>query len=188
MNETTQNAITEAPVAVSESEQQARAQMESIIEMVAGLDRETAAQAYAAGLSEERARQLLTERGWEDTGEMSVDELHELIAEHTADGTIDPDDFEFDEDEARQAIEDDALEILMRSDWKSYQDDWEAGEYMILLSTGGPACRIVGELRNGQPHTARLEHQDWFTPWTELIDGVDHQALLTYARVFYYGE
>ena len=60
------------------------------------------------------------------------------------------------EDSARQVINEDALsaEIV-----KSYE---------ILLCTGGPAARIVGELNeDGEPTTARLEHQDWGTPWTE---------------------
>ncbi len=66
-------------------------------------------------------------------------------------------------------------------------------EYTILLCTGGPAVRIIGELdQYGEPETARLEHQDWGTPWTEYY--ADHMprddqetALLTYARQFYYG-
>ena len=42
-------------------------------------------------------------------------------------------------------------------------------EFEILLCTGGPACRIVGDLDEScQPSSARIEHQDWGTPWTEL--------------------
>src|SRR5690606_3875422 len=45
-------------------------------------------------------------------------------------------------------------------------DGVPAGEYEILLSTGGPAVRIVGRLNVwGEPETtAVLQYQDWFAP------------------------
>jgi len=95
-----------------------------------------------------------------------------------------------DEDEARQAIEEDPLSVEVRGDWhqpRSKEND--DIEYCILLCTGGPACRIMGDLDSySQPVRARLEYQDWFTPWIELVD-ITHseQALLTYARQFYFG-
>jgi hypothetical protein len=59
-------------------------------------------------------------------------------------------------------------------------------EYSILLCTGGPAVRIVGELDGyGNPETARLEYQDWGTPWTEYTDH-DYE-LLEFTRQFYFG-
>jgi hypothetical protein len=61
---------------------------------------------------------------------------------------------------------------------------------VILLSTGGPALRIRGELDEyKQPYRAWLEYQDWFTPWTEYHgDNVDTDALLAFAAYFYFGE
>ena len=38
-----------------------------------------------------------------------------------------------------------------------------------------------------QPETARLEYQDWFTPWTEYYQA-DENTLLEYAQCFYFGE
>jgi hypothetical protein len=75
--------------------------------------------------------------------------------------------------------------------------EWE--EFNILLSTGGPAVRIMGELRYGEPYRAWLEVQDWFTPWTQYYgtnnpddphswaNQPSQDVLLTYARQFYFG-
>ncbi len=118
------------------SEQQADAQLESILEMVAGLNSES-------------------------------DDAQE---------------------EARQTIQEDALSVEVRSDWQSLGEELEAAEFCILLCTGGPAVRITGSLRNGEPDTAILEHQDWGTPWTARhCDEKESEALLTYARQFYFG-
>lgn len=118
---------------------------------------------------------------------------------------------EFSEDaieDARRAIEEDALSVQVRSDWFepcSGQKDRKAHEYEILLCTGGPACRIIGELNeHGEPETARLEVQDWFQPWTQIRPFVSGEPrdgrlddttvfdsepiLLEYARCFYFGE
>ena len=61
---------------------------------------------------------------------------------------------------------------------------------MILLCTGGPAVRIVGDLNeHGEPDTARIEYQDWFTYWERLpIKREQEDLLLDYARCFYFGE
>ncbi|MDR6858912.1 hypothetical protein J2W96_005244 [Variovorax guangxiensis] len=41
-------------------------------------------------------------------------------------------------------------------------------EFEILLCTGGPTVRIVGDLdHHGEPDRARIEYQDWFEPWRE---------------------
>jgi general stress protein YciG len=67
-------------------------------------------------------------------------------------------------DAAREAIQEDPLEVSVRGGWHSPGEESEDEEYLILLCTGGPAVRIVGELRNKEPHTARLQYQDWGTP------------------------
>jgi len=99
------------------------------------------------------------------------------------------------EEKAREAIELDALEVKVRSDWYDPSNPHEleirADQYRILLTTGGPAVRIKGELDHDlNPDTAQLEYQDWGTPWTRL-DGLtkeDIDALVTYAGCFYFGE
>ncbi len=90
-------------------------------------------------------------------------------------------------EDARRAIEEDPLSIEVRSDWASVGATLSPSEFCILLSTGGPATRIIGELDRGEPTKARLEVQDWFTPWTEYPQA-DEEVLLAYARVFYWGE
>lgn len=102
---------------------------------------------------------------------------------------------ERDDDEARekveQEIQEDPLSVQVRSAWNDVGEDMTAEEFCILLGTGGPAVRIVGDLdMHGEPMRARLETQDWGTPWTEYRGqwgngGAD--VLLTYARQFVYG-
>lgn len=100
-----------------------------------------------------------------------------------------------DSDAAREAITESPLSVEVRSGWfvPSERDaDTAPLEYKILLTTGGPALRIIGELdQYGEPETARLEWQDWGTQWT--TEGIwsaqrnAEQAILTFARQFYYG-
>jgi hypothetical protein len=95
---------------------------------------------------------------------------------------------------AETTIREDALDVQVRSGWYSpggTDDEKKPQEFTILLCTGGPAVRIIGELdQYGQPETARIEHQDWFTPWTNyhLHMATDEEILLTYCRQFYFSE
>ena len=91
-------------------------------------------------------------------------------------------------EDAYQRIQDDALSVEIRSSWQSVGETLKATEFCILLSTGGPASRIVGELdEHGEPDRAWLEVQDWGTPWTRHFD-IEQDTLLSYARCFYFGE
>jgi hypothetical protein len=93
-------------------------------------------------------------------------------------------------DNARQHIEEDALSIEIRSGWYTPGEEFEPEEFCILLSTGAPATRIIGELdEHRQPSRARLQAQDWFTPWTDYRgDAISSDDLLTYCQQFYFGE
>lgn len=96
-----------------------------------------------------------------------------------------------DEDKAHQTIEEDALSVEVRSEWHSPgAPEVEDAEYCILLCTGGPAVQIEGDIRQWhQPDRARLMCQDWFTPWTEVVlESDEYEALLAYARCFYFGD
>lgn len=77
-----------------------------------------------------------------------------------------------DADDVRQRIEESPLSVQVRSGWYSPGGHDPANppeEFEILLSTGGPALRIRGELdEHCQPSRAWLEYQDWGTPWTEF--------------------
>ena len=92
-----------------------------------------------------------------------------------------------DEDGARQRIADHPLSVMVRSDWTQPGDPPEAAEFQILLCTGGPAVRIVGELEHGTPCSARLEYQAWDTPWLPYF-GALPAVLCDYASHFYFGE
>ena len=103
-----------------------------------------------------------------------------------------------DEDAAREAIQEDPLSVQVRSEWHTPGQESEEGEYEILLCTGGPAVRIFGDLgrysepdgRYSEPDDAQLEYQDWFTAWERYCDTSpeEDEALLYYARCFYFGK
>jgi len=96
-----------------------------------------------------------------------------------------------DEDGAQRAIDEDPLSIQCRGEWHDpgQREDVQDTEFEILLTTGGPAARIMGELRDGQPYRAWFEYQDWFKPWTEVgVDSADSAVMLEYAQRFYFGE
>lgn len=93
-----------------------------------------------------------------------------------------------DYDTALQRVREDALSVQYRSGWVDAGDRLGApSKYDITLSTGGPATRVVGDLDEyGDPTSARLEAQDWGTPWTEY-EPADSDVLLAYARCFHFG-
>lgn len=97
--------------------------------------------------------------------------------------------------DAEQAIHDDALSVQVRYGWITpghTADMLKDGpaEFEILLCTGGPGVRIIGELdAHQQPERARIEHQDWGTPWTEYrLDAEEEEDVLTYCACFYFGD
>jgi|HubBroStandDraft_4_1064222.scaffolds.fasta_scaffold00027_46 hypothetical protein len=76
-------------------------------------------------------------------------------------------------EESERAVHESVLSIEVRSAWVSC-GDWDRfhsdrvapDEYCILLSTGGPALRIVGQLdQYGQPSSAEMQMQDWGIVW-----------------------
>lgn len=78
------------------------------------------------------------------------------------------------------------LSVEVRGGWHSPGEEGadEAEEYQILLCTGGPAVRIVGDLA-GRPDSARLEYQDWGTPWTPYyLDSDEESAVMEFASRF----
>ena len=169
---------------------QAKGQLASIREMVAALDRETAAKAYVKGLTKAQIIDLIEdEEGMGCNNDRDKDDLREELTDKITDETIEPEDFKFDEEEARERIQEDALSVQMRSGWCSSKEDMEPEEYTILLCTGGPACRIIGELDRGQPCSARLQFQDWFEPCSDyFLDQEEENDVIRYARQFWFGE
>ena len=86
-------------------------------------------------------------------------------------------------DKAREAILEDALEVLVRSDWVAPgSENFPVAEFSILLATGGPACRLIGTLERGEPASVTMEWQDWGTPWTPVkLTREEQEACLEYA-------
>lgn len=145
---------------------QAQAQYETIVSMLETLD-----------LDWTRLEDL---RSF-DPEDMTPEDIRELAhLDALADGCED-------HDAAYDRIQEDPLEITVRSDWTAPGQTLEANEFCILLCTGGPAVRIVGELDRGQPVRAWIEYQDWGTPWTQYF-GADQDVLIRYASMFYFGE
>lgn len=179
----------------SNAEQQAKAQANSIAAMVAALnvdyDRleeledERESLEYDINEANESGDKVafhVAQKALADWEEANKEELAEL--EEAANGNES-------EDDAREAIEQDALDVQVRSDWHSpgSADDNKPSEFQILLCTGGPAVRIVGELNGyAEPSRAWLEYQDWGTPWTQAFNVIEQSTLLQYCQQFYFGE
>lgn len=171
----------------SRAEEQARAQVESIVEMVRALDREAAAEDYAATLFEADIRSILANNEIEPDSD-DLDGLRAQLAGLLGREEIESEGFEFDEDGAREAIQEDPLSVEVRSGWASRAEEFEAEEFQILLCTGGPAVRIRGEIDGERASRAWVEYQDWFTPWEELRPlPCEQETLLRYCNEFYFG-
>lgn len=112
------------------------------------------------------------------------------------------DDYEA-QDEIRESVLNSALSVEFRSGWYSSPEsiaDLKPEEFKILLSWGGPACRIIGNLdQYNQPTDIEIQYQDWGTPWESLqlnphYAGLnvnitdDIEALEWFCNCFYFGE
>jgi hypothetical protein len=118
----------------------------------------------------------------EREGLMTVGAMEELIALETAAVGAES------REDAEQRIQESPLEITLAGEW-SLGDTPKADKAYILLSTGGPATRIVCELDGDmQPERAYIQAQDWGTPWTDCPGVIDRDTLLTYCQQFYFGE
>ena len=94
-----------------------------------------------------------------------------------------------DQDEARECIQEDPLSVQVRSGWANPGETFEAEEFAILLCTGGPAVRIMGDLdEHNQPSRAYMQYQDWGTPWTDYFEEGMAATCLEYAQQFYFGD
>lgn len=157
----------------------------SIAEMVAALECDYD---RLGELQDERDTWVTNDGGDEDEQNRTAaewvkefpDEAEELADLETAAGESK------DRDEANERIQEDALSVRVFGE--RVDGEWEADKFELLLSTGGPAVRIMGELdQHCEPTRAWLEVQDWFKPWTQYFPA-DQDTLLTYCRCFYFGE
>jgi hypothetical protein len=92
------------------------------------------------------------------------------------------------EEDARERINEDALDVNIRSGWTVPGQKMKGEEFLILLCTGGPAVRIVGDLdQYSYPEKARIEYQDWFTPWIDYpLTEEEEGKVLIYCQQFYF--
>jgi len=163
--------------------------------MVRALEEETAADDYAATLDARECRLIIRDHDEEADVDLDLDNLRAEVAVIVQYNCIDFDTleiepFDFDEDKAREVIEEDPLSIEVRTGWHSPGPCSTPEEYKILLCTGGPAVQIIGDLNEHlEPQTATIQGQNWFTPWVSYTETTadEDEALLTYARQFYFG-
>lgn len=161
--------------------EQASAQMSSIAAMVAALE-----------CDYDRLEELRdTKAALEEGEELTLEEAEELaeLEEAALAGESQACYALKSQDEARERITEDALDVELFGSWHPGETP-EPDGFTILLCTGGPAVRIKGELDgHKQPDRAWLEYQDWGTPWTEYHgENADQDALLIYCQQFYFGE
>jgi post-segregation antitoxin (ccd killing protein) len=170
------------------AEEQAAAQYSSIVRMLAAVECDYDRLQELRDEKAERVSAILDAETPEEVEEQNqrMNEWKEENAEELAELEDAAGDCE-DEDDARQRISEDPLSVEVRSDWTTPGEELEAAEFCILLCTGGPAVRIVGELNRGEPCRAWLEYQDWGTPWTQYF-GASSDTLCQYAAHFFFGE
>lgn len=93
--------------------------------------------------------------------------------------------------ELSNRVQEGALSVEVRGGWHAPTEE-ETGpcEFQILVTTGGPAFRVIGELDlHNQPMSVRAEHRDWGTPWTEVaLTNEEQEAVDWFAGLFYYGD
>jgi len=98
--------------------------------------------------------------------------------------------FEQDAENIVDQLREQPASIQVRSGWHDNPSDLRPEEFKIELSGGGPATRIIGELDNdGEVYSVQPQHQNWGTPWTDLVlDDQQTIAVKWFASLFYYGE
>ena len=93
-------------------------------------------------------------------------------------------------EQIKESINNSALSVEFRSGWSTNYDELEIEEFKILLSWGGPALRVIGELdQYKQAENVKLQFQDWGTPWTDYeLTEKEKESLNWFCNCFYFGE
>jgi hypothetical protein len=146
--------------------------LETLKEELADLESEASDDTNAA---HDEAIEILND--WKDENGEELKELTDAAGDRS------------NQEEAHERITEDPLSIEVRGNWREPgNDDNVPTEFQILLCTGGPAVRIMGELNSyREPCRAWIEHQDWGTPWQQAFNVIEQDTLLTYCRQFYFG-
>lgn len=101
------------------------------------------------------------------------------------------DGYEYDEEDIRERIDLNALSVEVRGAWRVPGAESAPDKFCVLLCTGGPAVRLIGDLsEHCEPKRVRVQYQDWGTPWIEWLDGTSEQLahVLAYCQRHYFGE
>lgn len=147
-----------------------------------------------------RLRHVSNCDGDTDLCDMSVDDMYNQLLE--IDGQPDRDslvDDYHDKQNAMAAIREDALGVAVRSSWQLISEsgqntgdcpDMTPTEYMIELSTGGPATRLTGEMDSDyNPESVYLEYSDSQHGWSKFMLRDDEEDIfMEYARIALRGE
>ena len=165
---------------VNHALEQAKAQLRSIVEMVDSLnaDYDRLEELYQTAAHERKIEHPDLKPSAEDL--IILDEI-DLLKEAAGECNS--------QEEAQERIQNDPLSVEVRSGWNTVGSVTTPEEFKILLCWGGPAVQIIGELdEHAQPENPRIQYQDWFTGWTDLIieSDEDQAALQTYCEQFYF--
>jgi hypothetical protein len=98
-------------------------------------------------------------------------------------------DSDADNDDLQEELWGLAISQEVRSGWRTLGQDLEADMYRLVLCTGGPHVEIVGSLgAHGDPDSAVLYCQDWYTAKEEVtLSEPEQELLLWFAQSFYWG-
>lgn len=167
------------------AEEQARAQVASIVELVRALDVDyDRLQELRDSANENRAIVAAYVEKMDDwqANATAMEELEELAELESAAGDCTS------EDEARERIQEDPLSIEVRSGWASSAADFEPEEFRVVLCTGGPHVELAGDLDHGAPSRVRVLYRDWGTSGEYFPDADERAAIETYCEQLYFGE
>ena len=93
-------------------------------------------------------------------------------------------------EQIKESILNSALSVEFRSGWTSNPNELEIEEFKILLTWGGPALRVIGDLNQYKElENIKMQFQDWGTCWTDFeITENQQEALNWFCNCFYFGE
>ncbi len=93
-------------------------------------------------------------------------------------------------EEIKESILNSALSVEFRSGWSSNFNQLEIEQFKILLTWGGPALRVIGDLdQYKQCENIKLQFQDWGTYWTDYeLTEKEEESLNWFCNCFYFGE
>ncbi len=118
-----------------------------------------------------------------DNAKAHLEDIRQLHARYLEALQTDDSEVEQVEERAREQV----LSVEVRTGWHCPSDPpSQPEEGCLLLSTGGPALRLLVDLDcDAEPCECHLQHQDWGTPWIDVpLSEADDEALCWFASLF----